>query len=320
MGIKCNKWCLSGLGRKAIRMRILLLGANGQVGWELQRSLSPLGEVKVCDRQTIDLEELNNLSILLDEYKPEIIVNAAAYTAVDQAETDLDKAKRINTEAVSLLANKSKQLNAMLVHFSTDYVFDGTKVGAYKETNKVNPQSVYGETKLLGENAIIDSGCKHLVFRTSWVYAPRGSNFPKTIIRLASERDELKVVCDQFGVPTSAELIADVTSLCLYQIIQDKVKADDVTGIYNLTPNGKTSWHGLAQYVIKKALGLGNTFRITPVNILPISTEEYPLPAKRPANSLLNTQKIRQTFGIHLPHWEMHVDRLIEEIGLQRAQ
>ena len=301
-------------------MRILLLGANGQVGWELQRSLSPLGEVKVCDRQTIDLEELNNLSILLDEYKPEIIVNAAAYTAVDQAETDLDKAKRINTEAVSLLANKSKQLNAMLVHFSTDYVFDGTKVGAYKETNKVNPQSVYGETKLLGENAIIDSGCKHLVFRTSWVYAPRGSNFPKTIIRLASERDELKVVCDQFGVPTSAELIADVTSLCLYQIIQDKVKADDVTGIYNLTPNGKTSWHGLAQYVIKKALGLGNTFRITPVNILPISTEEYPLPAKRPANSLLNTQKIRQTFGIHLPHWEMHVDRLIEEIGLQRAQ
>jgi len=300
-------------------MSILLLGANGQVGWELQRSLSPLGAVKICDRYNANLEDLDSLSALLDEYRPEIIVNAAAYTAVDKAETEIDKAKLINADAVSLLADKAKQLDALLVHFSTDYVFDGVKLDAYIETDEASPQSVYGETKLLGENAIKDSGCKHLVFRTSWVYAIRGSNFPKTMMRLASERDELNVVSDQIGAPTSAELIADVTSICLHQIIQNKIKAEKISGIYHLTPSGATSWHGFAQYVIKNALHYGSEFRITPENIIPISTAEYPLPAKRPANSLLNTQKICETFGVYMPDWEVHVDRLIREIGVQRV-
>ena len=199
-------------------MKILLLGANGQVGWELQRSLAPLGQIKNCDRQTIDIGNFENLRRCLSDFRPEIIVNAAAYTAVDKAESERVKACLINADAVAVLADEAKKLNACLIHFSTDYVFDGTKLNAYLEIDKTNPQSVYGKTKLQGEEAIKNSECNHLIFRTSWIYSTRGVNFAKTIIRLAKEQQELKVVDDQFGVPTSAELVADITALCLNQI------------------------------------------------------------------------------------------------------
>ena len=205
-------------------MKILLLGANGQVGWELQRSLAPLGQMKACDRHALDLGNFEDLRACTRDYRPEIIVNAAAYTAVEKAETEQDKACRINAEAVALLADEAKQLNAWFIHYSTDYVFDGTKSNAYLETDETNPQSVYGKTKLQGEEAIKVSECNHLIFRTSWIFAARGANFVKTMIRLAREQKELKVVSDQIGVPTSAELIADLTALCLYRIYQKKVK------------------------------------------------------------------------------------------------
>jgi len=295
-------------------MRILLLGANGQVGWELQRSLTTIGSVNACDRTKADLEKLDVLTALLDDYQPDVIVNAAAYTAVDKAETDKDAAYTINSKAVDLIASKAKQFDAILVHYSTDYVFDGTQEGFYTESDQVNPQSVYGKSKLQGEQAIIKSGCKHLIFRTSWVYAARGLNFAKTIMRLANERDELKIVSDQFGVPTSAEFIADVTSICLHHIINNKWDADKYTGIYNLVPSGKTNWHSFARFVICKALKEGFTSRFSPDNIKAINSSEYPVAAKRPANSLLDTNKIQKTFGIYIPVWQTHVDRLVQEL------
>ena len=295
-------------------MKILLLGANGQVGWELQRSLAPLGQIKACDRHALDLGKFEELRECVRDYRPEIIVNAAAYTAVEKAESEHDKAYRINTEAVAILADEAKQLNAWLIHYSTDYVFDGTKSKAYLETDETNPQSVYAKTKLQGEEAIKMSECNHLIFRTSWVFATRGANFAKTMIRLAKEQEELKIVNDQFGVPTSAELIADITALCLNQIAHAKNSILNITGTYHLTPTGMTSWHGFAQFVIAEAYQAGETFRLTPEKVLPISTSEYPMTVKRPSNSLLDTQKIRDTFNLYLPPWQTHVKRLITEI------
>jgi dTDP-4-dehydrorhamnose reductase len=297
-------------------MKILLLGANGQVGWELQRSLLPLGEVKACDRNTADLADLDGLRELIRDYSPDVIVNAAAYTAVDKAELDIDTATLINTTAVGLLADEAKKLNAWLIHYSTDYVFDGTKDGIYTEIDSVNPQSVYGSTKLKGEEFIKQSACKHLIFRTSWVYANRGANFAKTMIRLAQEKDALSVVSDQIGVPTSAELIADVTAHCIYQIRQNTILAQDATGIYNLVPNGEVSWYSFAQFVIKQAQVLGCEMRFDADEIKPIMTSEYPLPAKRPLNSKLDTKKIRNTFNIYLPEWQIHASRMINELNL----
>jgi dTDP-4-dehydrorhamnose reductase len=295
-------------------MKILLLGANGQVGWELQRSLTPLGQMKACDRHALDLGNFEGLRACTRDYRPEVIVNAAAYTDVDKAESEQDKACRINAEAVALLADEAKQLNAWLIHYSTDYVFDGTKSNAYLETDETNPQSVYGKTKLQGEEAIKESECNHLIFRTSWIFAARGANFIKTMISLAREQKELKVVSDQIGVPTSAELIADLTALCLYQITRKKNSAPDATGIYHLTPAGKTSWHGFAQFIIAEASKLGVKFRASSENVLPISTSEYPLPAKRPSNSLLETKKICNTFNLDLPAWQIHAQRLLKEL------
>jgi len=299
-------------------MKILLLGANGQVGWELQRSLAPLGQMKACDRHTLDISNFESLRSYTRDYRPEIIVNAAAYTAVDKAETEKDKAYRINAEAVALLADEAKLLNAWLIHYSTDCVFDGTKSNAYLETDETNPQSVYGKTKLQGEEAIKESECNHVIFRTSWIFAARGANFVKTMIRLAREQKELKVVSDQIGVPTSAELIADLTALCLYQITCKKNSAPDATGIYHLTPEGKTSWHEFAQFVITESLRLGATFLAGPDNVVPIRTSEYPLPAKRPSNSILDAQKLRNTFSVYMPPWQTHVKRLITEIHTQQ--
>lgn len=308
-------------------MKILLLGANGQVGWELQRSLSPLGGLKICDRQTADLAYPDALQKILRDFAPDIIVNAAAYTAVDKAESEPDKAHKINAEAVALLASEAKALQAWLIHYSTDYVFDGHKSGAYVETDRPNPQSVYGASKLRGEKAILESGCRHLIFRTSWVYARRGNNFAKTMLRLARERDQLKVVADQSGIPTSAELIADVTSLCLYRLraenafdrpeVAESIFSEQVSGIYHLTPGGSTSWHGFATFLIGEALAHGMTLKATPENIQAISTAEYPTPAKRPPNSRLNAQKLSDTFGVYLPPWQTAAKRLVVELMAQ---
>ena len=298
-------------------MKILLLGAHGQVGWELQRSLAPLGLLKACDRQSANLEDFDQLQTTLHEFSPDIIVNAAAYTAVDQAESEAEKAHRINAEAVGLIADQAKRLNAWLIHYSTDYVFDGSKSEAYSEADQPNPLSVYGTSKLRGEDSIVKSGCKHLIFRTSWVFAHRGANFAKTMLQLARERDQLRVVSDQFGAPTSAELIADITSLCLYRLTHDNVFADQAAGIYHLTPGDETSWHGFAKYLISEAQAQGMTFQVRPECIEPIATNEYPLPATRPANSRLDTQKLTDAFGVYLPPWQTHVKRLVTQLATQ---
>ena len=299
-------------------MKILLLGANGQVGWELRRSLAPLGEIRAYDRHTGNLQKLDDLSRLIRDFSPEAIVNAAAYTSVDKAESELDEAFLINSKAVEFLAKEAKLLNAWFIHYSTDYVFDGLKSGAYIETDTPNPQSVYGQTKYDGEESIKESKVKHLIFRTAWVYSKRGNNFIKTMIQLAKKQDELKVVNDQIGAPTGAELIADVTALCLYQITQYKNSAHNLSGTYHLTPTGETSWHGFAQFIITEALGLGVKFRTSFENVQAISTSEYPLPAKRPSNSLLDTKKICNTFNVYMPPWQTHVERLFKELYSQR--
>ena len=296
-------------------MKILLLGKNGQLGWELQRALAPLGDVVACGREQADMENIDVLRQLVRDVSPQIIVNAAAYTAVDKAESEADRARRINAEAVGMLADECKCLNAWLVHYSTDYVFDGTKEGFYTETDAPNPLSVYGRTKLLGEQAVQQSGCKHLIFRTSWVYAARGANFVKTMLRLAKERDELKVVCDQIGAPTSAELIADTTALCLFRLQHDTLLASKANGLYHLVAAGETSWHGYAQHVIAAARQHNMELRSAIDKILPITTAEYPLPARRPANSRLSTLKLSHTFGIILPAWQSHLDRVITELA-----
>ncbi len=298
-------------------MKILLLGANGQVGWELRRSLAPLGEIRAYDRHTGNLQKLDDLSRLIRDFSPEAIVNAAAYTSVDKAESELDEAILINSKAVEFLAKEAKLLNAWFIHYSTDYVFDGLKSGAYIETDTPNPQSVYGQTKYDGEESIKESKVKHLIFRTAWVYSKRGNNFIKTMIQLAKKQDELKVVNDQIGAPTGAELIADVTALCLYQIAQYNNSAHNLSGTYHLTPTGETSWHGFAQFIIAEALGLGVKFRASFENVQAISTSEYPLPAKRPSNSLLDTKKICNTFNVYMPPWQTHVERLFKELYSQ---
>lgn len=295
-------------------MKILLLGKDGQLGWELQRSLAPLGEVEACGRNEADLENLPALRALLRKLAPQVIVNAAAYTAVDKAEAEQDQALLINSEAVSLLAKEACLLNAWFIHYSTDYVFDGAKEGAYVETDATAPLSIYGQTKLAGEEAIRAAGCRHLILRTSWVYAARGSNFIKTILRLARERDKIKVVCDQIGAPTSAELLADVTACCLYRLKSDTSFSSQQGGTYHLSASGTTSWHGFAQFVLEEALHHGVPLCATSENVLPIPTSEYPLPAKRPANSQLVTKKISTTFGLELPSWQLHAKRVVDEI------
>lgn len=295
-------------------MKILLLGANGQVGWELQRSLASLGTLRACDRKTVDLGNLAELQTVIRDYSPNIIVNAAAYTAVDKAESDPEMAQRINVDAVKTLATEAKSLDAWFIHYSTDYVFDGTKSSPYFETDSTNPQSVYGQTKLQGEEAIRESGCNHLIFRTCWVYAARGSNFAKTMLRLARERDELKIVADQVGVPTSAALIADITALCLYRISLDNAFGKQVVGTYHLSAAGETNWYEYARLVIAEAQHSDTTLHTRLENIIPITSNEFPAPAKRPANSRLDTKKLVDTFNVYLPDWQTQVKRLVTEL------
>lgn len=294
--------------------KILLLGANGQVGWELQRALAPLAQLVVCDRNKANLGDLPGLEQLIAAEAPDVIVNAGAYTAVDKAESDAENARRVNAEAVSVMARTARDLNAWLVHYSTDYVFDGSGDTPFDEDAPTGPLGVYGQTKLEGEIAIRDSGCRHLILRTSWVFATRGANFAKTMLRLARDRDELRVIADQIGAPTSAELLADTTALMLLKLSIDSSLSDRASGTYHLVASGETSWHGYASYVIAEAIRLGQVLRTTPDRISPIATSEYPLPAKRPANSRLANSKLQNTFGLILPHWQYHVQRMIKEL------
>lgn len=291
-------------------MKILLLGKNGQVGSELSRTLLALGQVLALARQDLCLSNLKALEAYLLLHKPTIIVNAAAYTAVDQAETEQQLAHLINAESVAVLANYAKNNNALLIHYSTDYVFDGEKKQAYIESDAPNPLNKYGLTKRAGELAILNSGCKHLIFRTSWVYSATGNNFIKTILKLAKDKTSLKVIADQIGAPTSAELIADVTALAIasYQ------KGQLADGIYHLTASGSTSWHQLACYVVNKAADMGVSLNLNAKAIEAIATEGYPLPAARPKNSLLDHSALSKGLNLHIPEWNVYVDRVLEQL------
>ena len=284
-------------------MKILLLGKDGQVGHELKRTLLPLGDVHAFGRQGANLENLEALRELLAQQAPDIIVNAAAYTAVDKAETNQDVARTVNADAVAEIARYAKENDALFVHYSTDYVFDGRKEAPYDIDDQTNPQSVYGSTKLAGEAAITASGCKALILRTSWVFSAHGGNFIKTILRLAKERDALNIVADQHGAPTSAELIADVTALAVAGFQQGKLAA----GIYHLTAGGHTTWHGLATHVVARARHNGLALKVQPGNIAAITTEQYPVPAARPKNSRLNTIALTAPLKLQLPDWTVHV-------------
>lgn len=294
-------------------MKLLLLGKDGQVGWELQRALAPLGELVACGRAEGDLEDAAALAALVRRHQPDVIVNAAAYTAVDRAESERERARRVNAEAPAELAALARESGAWLVHYSTDYVFDGAKAGAYREDDLTAPMSVYGATKLEGEQAIVASGCRHLIFRTSWVFAARGGNFARTMLRLAGERDRLAVVNDQFGAPTSAELIADVTALCLYRGCAAPGVAS-LGGIYHLVAAGQTTWYDYARLVLAEAQAVGMPLKAGPDAVAAIPTREFPTPARRPANSRLSTAKLEAAFGLRMPDWHDHVLRMLREI------
>jgi len=291
-------------------MKILLLGKNGQVGSELQRTLLPLGELVALDRSTADLEKPSTIRSVLDSHSPDVIVNAAAYTAVDKAESNRDAAHAINAESVAVIANYAKARYALLVHYSTDYVFDGSKESPYEPTDTTNPLSVYGATKRQGEEAIEASGCRFLIFRTSWVFSVHGGNFVKTILRLAKERETLNIVADQHGAPTSAELIADVTALAIAGHRQGLCKS----GIYHLTAAGQTTWHGLASHIVARACANGVAVKATAHSIKPIPTDAYPLPAPRPKNSRLDTSALSNALLLQFPDWTVHVNRTVDQL------
>jgi dTDP-4-dehydrorhamnose reductase len=297
-------------------MKILLLGKNGQVGWELQRSLAPLGEVLALDRNSTshcgDLSQPDKLAQTVLAYQPDFIVNAAAHTAVDKAESEPELAKLINTDAPAVLAKAAAQVGAWLVHYSTDYVFDGSGTHARQEGEGTGPLSVYGQTKLDGEKAIVASGCKYLIFRTSWVYAARGGNFAKTMLRLAQERDKLTVINDQHGAPTGADLIADVTAHAMRRVL--KTQNLSFSGVYHLVASGETTWHGYASHVIEQAKAIKPDLPLKVAEVAAVPTSAFPTPAARPLNSRLCTHKLQQSFGMVLPPWQQGVDRMLAEI------
>jgi dTDP-4-dehydrorhamnose reductase len=297
-------------------MKILLLGKNGQVGWELQRSLAPLGEVLALDRRSTphggDLSQPERLAQTVREWRPDVIVNAAAHTAVDKAESEPDVARCLNATAPAALAQAAAEVGAWLVHYSTDYVFNGHGDLPWQEGDATGPLSVYGQTKLEGEQAIAASGCKHLIFRTSWVYAARGGNFAKTMLRLAAERERLTVINDQHGAPTGADLIADVTAHAIRQVMANS--APVLAGIYHLVASGETTWHGYASHMIAQARHVNPELNLKVSDIAPVPTTAFPTPAQRPLNSRLSTQKLQQTFGLVLPPWQQGVNRMLAEI------
>lgn len=291
-------------------MKILLLGKDGQVGSELRRSLAPVGPLVAYGRSEADLTCLDELTERVRSACPDVIVNAAAYTAVDIAESEPDIAARINTEAVARLAREANDMGAWLVHYSTDYVFDGRRQRAYRETDRTNPLNVYGRTKVAGEEAIRDSGCHYLIFRTSWVYGVHGRNFVKTMLRLAGEREQINVVADQYGVPTSAHLIADVTAMAIIAALNGRI----TSGTYHLAPSGVCTWHELARSVVSLASDAGMPLRLGPQQVLPIPSTGYPTPARRPMNSRLDTSRVQEALGLTLPEWREDVARVVARL------
>ena len=299
-------------------MKILLLGKNGQLGWELQRSLAPLGELIALDRHSqdycCDLGNLQGLAATVQAVRPDLIVNAAAYTAVDKAESELDLARTINALAPGVLAQEAHKLGAWLVHYSTDYVFDGSGTRPWLETDTLAPLNVYGQTKLDGERLIAAYCSRHLIFRTSWVYAARGGNFAKTMLRLAQERERLTVIDDQWGAPTGAELLADVTAHAIGHVMGRQQPHPEAAGIYHLAASGETTWNGYAKHVIAQAQRAQPAIQIVANDVAAVPTSAFPTPARRPHNSRLNTGKLQATFGLTLPAWQQGVDRMLAEI------
>ncbi len=292
-------------------MKILLLGSNGQVGWELQRSLAALGTVIALGRSEADLSQPDSLVEVVRTARPDVIVNAAAYTAVDRAESERLLAFRVNAEAVEVLASRAVELGALLVHYSTDYVFDGSGSRPWTEDDGTGPLGVYGASKLAGEQAIVGSGCRHVILRTSWVYAARGHNFVRTMLRLAGERDELRVVADQFGVPTPAGWLADVTSSAIARAAAGDTR---VAGIFHACPRGETTWHGVATAVLRAAIACGVTLRCSPDRVAAIATSDFPTPARRPSNSRLCIDRIERVLGITAPEWHERLPAVVAGI------
>lgn len=294
-------------------MKILLFGKNGQVGWELNRSLQPLGEIIALGREDADFSNPESLRKIVQEIKPDAIVNAVAYTAVDKAESEVDLAGTINAMAPEILAEEALKIHALLIHYSTDYVFDGTKQTPYVETDTPNPINVYGRTKLAGEQAIQSSGCDCLIFRTSWVYTSRGHNFLLTMLKLAQEREQLSIVDDQIGAPTTARLIADTTLLCLQQAIRERMVGVFSSDLYHLTATGHTSWFGFTEEIVKLARNsLSQQLKLKELKAIP--TSDYPTPAARPMNSQLALTKLESIFTIKMPDWEKSLSVCIAEI------
>lgn len=297
-------------------MRLLVTGANGQLGWELARSLMPLGEVIAVDRTNCDLSRPDMLPALVSDIRPQVIVNTAAYTAVDKAEQEEALAMTINGTAVGMLAEAARKVSALLVHYSTDYVFDGKKAEPYTEDDTPNPLNAYGRTKLAGEEAIKQSGCDYLILRTSWIYAARGHNFVRTILRLARERDELNIVADQFGAPTWVRNVADATAHVVRQAEPTRATREFLSGIYNLTASGRTSWYGFAQEIVYNPVPRSLFAAARLPTLVAIPAEAYPLAAVRPKNSRLDGSKLRKRFGLELPAWEQGLSKCLSEIVL----
>jgi dTDP-4-dehydrorhamnose reductase len=291
-------------------LKILLTGKNGQVGFELQRALAPLGEVVAPDREACDLGDAGALRELVRRIAPDVIVNPAAYTAVDKAESDQEAAFAINARAPGVLGEEAARLGALVVQFSTDYVFDGSKDGAYSEADTPAPQSVYGRSKYEGEKALAEANARHLILRTSWVVGAHGGNFAKTMLRLAKERDKLTVINDQIGAPTGADLLADITAHALRAAQQQPV----LSGTYHAVASGETSWHGYAKHVVEFARNAGQPIKVAADAIEPVPTSAFPTPAKRPGNSRMNTRKLQETFGFTLPPWQTGVERMLTEV------
>ncbi len=297
-------------------MKILLFGKNGQVGWELNRSLQPLGKVMTLGREDADFSKPENLRKIVQEIKPDVIVNAVAYTAVDKAESEAELAGTINGLAPGILAEEALKIHALLIHYSTDYVFDGAKETPYLEIDTPNPINVYGRTKLAGEQAIQSSGCDYLIFRTSWVYASRGQNFLLTILKLAKERKELSIVADQIGSPTSARLIADTTMICVQQVLKEKIEDVFVSNLYHLTAAGHTSWHGFTEEIVAAT---NKSLKLKIKNIKAIPATDYPTLARRPMNSQLALKKLSDAFGVEMPDWVKLLELGIDELIYKRS-
>lgn len=300
-------------------MSILLLGKDGQVGWQLQRSLAPHGEVIACGRAECDLTDIDRLRSLVRQLKPSVVVNASAYTAVDRAESEPELAMRVNAEAPGVLAEEVARLGALLIHYSTDYVYDGSKREPYVESDPTNPQSVYGRSKLAGEAAIRASGAKSVIFRTSWVFGARGENFVKTILRLALEKETLNVVTDQIGSPTPAALIATVSGVVLAMLRQGQGMNREQQRLYHLCCGRPVSWHEFARTIVGRARMMpGFDLRLTPEAIVGIPGSQYPTAAVRPANSRLDCSRLERDFGLLMPDWEPYLARMLQLLSLKQ--